>query len=57
MDSNNFLGTSGIGEREGRVICDLVKKRHYNFSHGIGRSGDLIENQVKIVSFNLDFPI
>ncbi|KAK3566728.1 hypothetical protein QTP86_004465 [Hemibagrus guttatus] len=29
MDSNNFLGNCGVGEREGRVASDLVARRHY----------------------------
>lgn len=31
MDSNNFLGNCGVGEREGRVASDLVARRHYRF--------------------------
>lgn len=53
MDSNNFLSKGGVGEREGRVACDLVRRRHYNLSHGIGRSGDLAENQPKAVGSSL----
>lgn len=53
MDSNNFGSKYGVGEREGRIICNLVKKRHYNFGHGIGRSGDLAENQPKAVGSSL----
>lgn len=53
MDSNNFLTKSGVGEREGRVACDLVRRRHYSLSHGIGRSGDLAENQPKAVGSSL----
>ncbi|XP_070492038.1 O-phosphoseryl-tRNA(Sec) selenium transferase [Chironomus tepperi] len=53
MDSNNFGSKFGVGEREGRIVCDLVKKRHYNFGHGIGRSGDLAENQPKAVGSSL----
>lgn len=53
MDSNNFGSKCGVGEREGRVICDLVKKRHYNFAHGIGRSGDILENQPKAVGASI----
>jgi O-phospho-L-seryl-tRNASec:L-selenocysteinyl-tRNA synthase len=53
MDTNNFLVKSGVGEREGRVACDLVRKRHYNLSHGIGRSGDLAENQPKAAGSSL----
>ncbi|XP_049742384.1 O-phosphoseryl-tRNA(Sec) selenium transferase isoform X2 [Loxodonta africana] len=29
MDSNNFLGNCGVGEREGRVASALVARRHY----------------------------
>jgi O-phospho-L-seryl-tRNASec:L-selenocysteinyl-tRNA synthase len=47
MDSNNFINKAGVGEREARIACDLVRKRHYNLAHGVGRSGDIIENQPK----------
>ena len=47
MDSNNFINTVGVGEREGRVASDLVAKRHFYLSHGIGRSGDLFSVQPK----------
>lgn len=49
MDSNNFEDGCGLGEREGRVFSDLVSKRNYHLSHGIGRSGDLTEMQPKAV--------
>lgn len=29
MDSNNFPGVIGLGEREGRIYSKLVAKRHY----------------------------
>lgn len=29
MDSNNFEGVIGVGEREGRVYSELVRKRHF----------------------------
>ncbi|CDW58126.1 SLA LP auto ag domain containing protein [Trichuris trichiura] len=29
MDSNNFVGNMGVGEREGRVYSNLVAQRHY----------------------------
>lgn len=32
MDSNNFCGNCGAGEREGRVISGLVARRHYRYS-------------------------
>ena len=47
MDSNNFLDNVGVGEREGRVVCDLVARRHFRLAHGIGRSGDIAAEQPK----------
>ncbi|XP_055338380.1 O-phosphoseryl-tRNA(Sec) selenium transferase-like isoform X2 [Paramacrobiotus metropolitanus] len=47
MDSNNFPTNAGAGEREGRVFSSLVRKRHYRFIHGIGRSGELTAVQPK----------
>ncbi|XP_058824108.1 O-phosphoseryl-tRNA(Sec) selenium transferase [Topomyia yanbarensis] len=47
MDSNNFPNRYGVGEREARIVCDMVRQRHYNFAHGIGRSGSLTEAQPK----------
>ena len=41
MDSNNFSGGVGAGEREGRVWSPLVRARHWGLAHGIGRSGDV----------------
>jgi O-phospho-L-seryl-tRNASec:L-selenocysteinyl-tRNA synthase len=48
MDSNNFLGNVGVGEREARVACPLVARRHYRLAHGIGRSGDIAAEQPKV---------
>ncbi len=48
MDSNNFLGTTGVGEREARVACGLVAQRHFRLAHGIGRSGDIAAPQPKV---------
>ena len=53
MDSNNFLGNAGVGEREGRVECALVARRHYYLSHGIGRSGDIAAEQPKAAGSSL----
>ena len=39
----------GVGEREGRVYSSLVSQRHFGLSHGMGRSGDIIEPQPKAV--------
>lgn len=36
MDSNNFHGKCGVGEREARVYSELVKKRNGYLGHGIG---------------------
>ncbi|XP_069487968.1 O-phosphoseryl-tRNA(Sec) selenium transferase isoform X2 [Ambystoma mexicanum] len=47
LDSNNFLGNCGVGEREGRVASGLVARRHYRLIHGIGRSGDIAAIQPK----------
>lgn len=48
MDSNNFLGNVGVGEREARSACPLVARRHYRLAHGIGRSGDIAAEQPKV---------
>ncbi|KAI9138120.1 soluble liver antigen/liver pancreas antigen [Paraphysoderma sedebokerense] len=47
MDSNNFDENAGLGEREARIAVPMVARRHYNFGHGIGRSGDITEIQPK----------
>ncbi|XP_047423587.1 O-phosphoseryl-tRNA(Sec) selenium transferase isoform X3 [Sciurus carolinensis] len=53
MDSNNFLGNCGVGEREGRVASALVARRHYRLIHGIGRSGDISAVQPKAAGSSL----
>ncbi|XP_068709323.1 O-phosphoseryl-tRNA(Sec) selenium transferase-like isoform X1 [Montipora foliosa] len=53
MDSNNFPGNVGAGEREGRVISSLVSQRHFRLSHGIGRSGDIAAVQPKAAGSSL----
>ena len=53
MDSNNFEGKVGVGEREGRVFSNLVAERHHYMSHGIGRSGDIMANQPKAAGSSL----
>ncbi|RMC14270.1 hypothetical protein DUI87_09361 [Hirundo rustica rustica] len=53
MDSNNFLGNCGVGEREGRVVSGLVARRHYRLIHGIGRSGDISAVQPKAAGSSL----
>ncbi|XP_048237415.1 O-phosphoseryl-tRNA(Sec) selenium transferase-like [Haliotis rufescens] len=47
MDSNNFMGNCGVGEREARIASGLVAQRHYRLGHGIGRSGDISAIQPK----------
>ena len=47
MDSNNYPGNCGVGEREGRVFSGLVSRKTWNLTHGMGRSGDLREPQPK----------
>lgn len=53
MDSNNFIGSLGLGEREGRVACPLVRRRHFGLAHGIGRSGDVAAVQPKAAGSSL----
>eukprot|EP00892_Ulva_mutabilis_P011574 jgi/Ulvmu1/878/UM100_0031.1 len=53
MDSNNFRGNAGVGEREGRVASALVARRHWNLAHGIGRSGDIAAEQPKAAGSSL----
>lgn len=53
MDSNNFKDSAGVGEREGRVFSEIVSKRHFYLSHGIGRSGDLFAIQPKAAGSSL----
>ncbi|KAM3831881.1 O-phosphoseryl-tRNA(Sec) selenium transferase [Vipera latastei] len=53
MDSNNFLGNCGVGEREGRVASQMVARRHYRLIHGIGRSGDIAAVQPKAAGSSL----
>jgi O-phospho-L-seryl-tRNASec:L-selenocysteinyl-tRNA synthase len=47
MDSNNFIGNVGVGEREARIVSPLVARMHYRFGHGVGRSGDVAAIQPK----------
>ena len=57
MDSNNFVDKIGIGEREARIFCDLVKKRHFSLGHGIGRSGDITAIQPKAAGSSLIYQL
>lgn len=53
MDSNNFPGAVGMGEREARCASRLVWRRHYGLAHGIGRSGSLTDEQPKAAGSTL----
>ncbi|XP_065182826.1 O-phosphoseryl-tRNA(Sec) selenium transferase-like [Sycon ciliatum] len=53
MDSNNFPANVGVGERESRVHSALVRKRHFGFGHGVGRSGDVTAVQPKAAGSSL----
>lgn len=53
MDSNNFMANVGLGEREARVVCPLVSRRHYGLAHGVGRSGDITAEQPKAAGSTL----
>ncbi len=53
MDSNNFNGNCGVGEREGRIYSNIVASRHFGLAHGIGRSGDITEVQPKAVGSSI----
>lgn len=53
MDSNNFLDSVGVGEREARLASGLVARRHYGLAHGVGRSGDVAAEQPKAAGSSL----
>jgi O-phospho-L-seryl-tRNASec:L-selenocysteinyl-tRNA synthase len=53
LDCNNFVGNSGLGEREGRCLSSIVYDRHFGLIHGMGRSGDLLAEQPKAVGSTL----
>ena len=57
MDSNNFESNCGVGEREGRVYSSLVSRRHYSLSHGIGRSGNITEEQPKAAGSSIIYKL
>lgn len=57
MDSNNFTGAVGGGEREGRIASRLVADRHYRFGHGVGRSGDVGAVQPKAAGSSLVYKL
>ncbi|KAF8821206.1 O-phosphoseryl-tRna(Sec) selenium transferase [Cardiosporidium cionae] len=53
LDSNNFIGNVGVGEREGRVYSKMVQQRYFYLSHGTGRSGDIMALQPKAAGSSL----
>lgn len=53
MDSNNFIGNVGAGEREARIFSNIVRERNYGLGHGIGRSGDIGAIQPKAAGSSL----
>lgn len=53
MDSNNFPANCGVGEREARIVSEIVARRHFRMGHGIGRSGDITEIQPKAAGSSL----
>eukprot|EP00698_Gefionella_okellyi_P013219 TRINITY_DN360_c0_g1_i1.p1 TRINITY_DN360_c0_g1~~TRINITY_DN360_c0_g1_i1.p1 ORF type:complete len:320 (-),score=77.99 TRINITY_DN360_c0_g1_i1:1199-2158(-) len=53
MDSNNFAGAAGVGEREGRIWSSIVARRHFGLGHGVGRSGDIAAEQPKAAGSSL----
>jgi len=57
LDSNNHHGHLGAGEREGRVVAELVRQRHFHLAHGIGRSGNLTEDQPKAAGSSIMYAL
>jgi len=53
MDSNNFEGNCGVGEREGRIFSNIVSDKNFAMAHGIGRSGDVNALQPKAIGSSL----
>ena len=53
MDSNNSPNHIGIGEREGRIISNIVLNRNFGLVHGMGRSGNINDLQPKAVGSSL----
>ena len=53
MDSNNFSGNVGVGEREARVFSPAVARRMGHLAHGMGRSGDVTAVQPKAAGSSL----
>ena len=53
MDANNYIGNTGVGEREGRVFSSIVRSKNFGLGHGIGRSGDVNALQPKAIGSSL----
>ncbi|CAI5490144.1 unnamed protein product [Closterium sp. Naga37s-1] len=53
MDSSGFKGNVGMGEREARCASGLVRRRHYGMTHGMGRSGNIADEQPKAAGSTL----
>ena len=53
MDSNNYQGNTGVGEREGRIFSSIVRAKNFGLGHGIGRSGDVNALQPKAIGSSL----
>jgi len=53
MDSNNGPFHIGIGEREGRILSNIVHQRNFGLVHGMGRSGNINDLQPKAVGSSL----
>ncbi len=53
LDANNWEGNCGAGEREARIACSAVRRRHFGLGHGIGRSGDVGAVQPKAAGSSL----
>jgi O-phospho-L-seryl-tRNASec:L-selenocysteinyl-tRNA synthase len=53
MDSNNYQGNTGVGEREGRIYSQIVREKNFGLGHGIGRSGDVGALQPKAIGSSL----
>jgi len=53
LDSDKDPGSIRIGEREGRISCDILNEVSGGFCHGIGRSGELTAAQPKAAGASL----
>lgn len=44
---------AGLGEREARIVSQIVARRHFRLGHGVGRSGDIAAIQPKAAGSSL----